>query len=190
MKANVESITDQQETDEELMIAYANGDASAFDYLYARHKLAVYRFFVRQNLPAAVAEELTHDVWVKIINARKNYTPSALFKTYLFTVVRNIAIDYQQKKSTRNESTEECVEQHICDSNTLTSIANEDLRAALRVEITALPFDQRETFLLKQEAGFSIEEIAEITQQNKEKVKSSWRYALQKLRKGLSHYVE
>ncbi len=189
MKANVVSINGQVETDEELMLAYAQGDASAFDRLYARHKMAVYRFFLKQNLPAAVAEELTHDVWLKVINARKNYTPSALFKTYLFTVVRNIAIDYQQKKSTRNEAGEPAAEMGT-EINNETVEDNERLKLAIQQEIAALPPDQKETFLLKQEAGFSIEEIAEITQQNKEKVKSSWRYALQKLRKGLSHYVE
>jgi len=51
-----------------------------------------------------------------------------------------------------------------------------------------LPYQQREVFLLKQEAGFSIDDIAKITFQNKEKVKSCWRYALQKMRKGLSFY--
>jgi len=43
---------------------------------------------------------------------------------------------------------------------------------------------------LKQESGFSIEQIAQITAQHQEKVKSSWRYALKRLRKGLQHYVK
>ena len=61
---------------------------------------------------------------------------------------------------------------------------------AIKQAIANLPMAQRETFLLKQESGFTIEEIAEITQQNKEKVKSSWRYAVKKLRAGLQAYVE
>lgn len=186
---NIKEI-EQNVTDEELMIAYANGDASAFDCLYNRHKQAVYRFFLRQNLPVAVAEELTHDVWLKIINARKNYTVSAQFKTWLFTIVKHIAIDYQQKKSTSHELNEACLEHYEISVNISYQEGNTKLQLALKREIAALPFDQRETFLLKQEAGFTIDEIAEITQQNKEKVKSSWRYALQKLREGLDCYVE
>ena len=78
-----------QPTDEALMLAYAQGDSQAFERLYDRHRLAVYRFFARQSLPTSVAEELSHDVWLKIIAARTRYTDTALFKTFLFSIARN-----------------------------------------------------------------------------------------------------
>jgi RNA polymerase sigma-70 factor (ECF subfamily) len=185
--------TSQQESDETLMIAYNKGDASAFDQLYQRHKVIIYRFFIRQNLSVSVAEELCHDTWLKIINYRKTYQPSALFTTYLFTIARRLIIDYQQKKSTQCEQSFDPVEDETV-TNELVSDTPEpsthaNLSIALKRNITSLPFDQREVFLLKQESGFSIQEISVITQQDKEKVKSSWRYALQKLRKGLENYV-
>ena len=194
------------------MLAYAKGEAAAFDLLYAKHKAAVYRFFIRQNLSTAVAEELSHDAWLKLINNRENYQATALFNTFLFTIVRRIAIDYSQKKSvlceqqsvngneanneehneTNNENQHDGKQSPLLTqksgSSQLNATANQSLAAALKQQIAALPYDQREVFLLKQEAGFSIEEIAKITFQNKEKVKSCWRYALQKLRKGLSLY--
>ena len=193
MDNKTEHSTSQQESDETLMIAYAKGDASAFDQLYGRHKVIIYRFFLRQNLPVAVAEELCHDTWLKIINSRDNYQASALFTTYLFTIARRLMIDFQQKKSTQCEQLFDPAQDEILSdelvSDTPETTTQAKLSVALKRNITLLPFDQREVFLLKQESGFSIQEISVITQQDKEKVKSSWRYALQKLRKGLENYV-
>jgi RNA polymerase sigma-70 factor (ECF subfamily) len=181
------------------MLSYANGNAEAFDQLYQRHKLVVFRFFTRQNIANNVAEELTHDTWLKLINARQSYLVTAKFTTYLFTIARHVAIDHQKKKShlyeVLSENDEVATEDDKSQSQTMVQSNSDDgqnkqtLFVALRQQIALLPFEQREVFLLKQEAGFSIEDIAKITQQNKEKVKSRWRYALQKMRKGLNSYV-
>ncbi len=182
----------QNTSDEALMLAYGNGNAVAFERLYQKHKVAVYRFFVRQNLPLTVADELTHDTWLKLINARESYKVSAKFTTYLFTIARRLAIDYQNKKSSRCEvSNEDNVLAHRASEQGTPAQkeVNSVLSKALKVQISQLPFEQREVFLLKQEGGFSLDEIAQITDENKEKIKSRWRYALKKLREGLSFYV-
>lgn len=193
----------QQRQDQTWMLSYAKGDAAAFDLLYAQHKVAVYRFFLRQNVTTAIAEELSHDTWLKLIKNRKNYQASALFTTFLFTIARRIAIDHTQKKSTLQEKQQ--AEEHLNNINDqgknknqqvessihneqVLNTENQNLAVAIKQQIANLPYQQREVFLLKQEAGFSIDQIAKITCQNKEKVKSSWRYALKKLRKGLSFY--
>lgn len=172
------------------MLAYAKGDSGAFDQLYHKHKVVVHRFFIKQNISLAVAEELCHDTWLKVINARKSYEVSALFRTYLFTIARRILIDFSQKKSSTNEQNfNEGVEPDIEVDDKSQTVSNYQLKQALNNEITKLSFEQKQVFLLKQEAGFTIEQIAKITEQHKEKVKSNWRYALQKMREGLSAYV-
>jgi RNA polymerase sigma-70 factor (ECF subfamily) len=177
-------------TDEALMITYAKGDASAFEQLYQRHKRVIFHFFIKQGLSTAIAEELCHDTWLKLINARKNYQVSAQFRTYLFTIARNTLIDHKNKKSNQQEETyADLTETAIALNKTELTNQQRQLAQALAANIAALPIEQREVFLLKQESGFSIEQIAKITTQHKEKVKSSWRYALQRLRKGLSDYV-
>jgi len=193
----------QSVTDEALMLAYAKGTASAFDSLYQRHKQVVFRFFVKQGLSIAIAEELCHDTWLKLINAREKYQQQALFRTYLFTIARNTLLDHYKKKSTKNEdnftANDDANSENRCNDDLTETIATQPLceqhskkqmQLALSLNIAALPNAQREVFLLKQESGFSIEQIAKITAQHQEKVKSSWRYALQRLRKGLQHYVK
>jgi RNA polymerase sigma-70 factor (ECF subfamily) len=196
--------------DEALMLAYGKGQASAFDSLYQRHKQVVFRFFVKQDLSLAIAEDLCHDTWLKIINAREKYQPQALFRTYLFTIARNTLLDHYKKKSTQkeenhtnnytdndsgNEESNIPVNQNDLSATLVTPSVckqqqKEQLHLALSLNIAALPIAQREVFLLKQESGFSIEQIAHITAQHQEKVKSSWRYALKRLRKGLQHYAK
>lgn len=197
-------------TDEALMLAYGKGQASAFDSLYQRHKQVVFRFFVKQGLSLAIAEELCHDTWLKLINARENYQQQALFRTYLFTIASNTLIDHYKKKSTQNEvnsannytdndsgdgesgnqNNHDDLATNITTFSMCEQQQKEQLHLALSLNIAALPLEQREVFLLKQESGFSIEQIAQITAQHQEKVKSSWRYALKRLRKGLQHYVK
>jgi RNA polymerase sigma-70 factor (ECF subfamily) len=63
--------------DEDLMLAYAGGDAAAFDVLYARHEAALYRF-VRRLLGArlaAQADEVFQDAWLRIVAARASFVP-------------------------------------------------------------------------------------------------------------------
>jgi len=182
----------QQESDESLMLAYGKGDARAFDRLYQRHKVMVYRYFIRHNLSTAVAEELCHDTWLKVIKARQGYQANALFRTFLFTIARRLLMDYSSKKSTQLEQPLAAEVEQVQTSNAWGEdrVKNQLLQQALIQQIARLPFEQREVFLLKQEAGFSIEQIATITYQHKEKVKSCWRYALKKIRTGLGAYVE
>lgn len=177
-------------TDETLMLRYRDGDSHAFERLYARHKGALYRYLLRQCGNPSVTEELFQDVWLKIIKARAGYTVQAKFTTWLFQVAHNRLIDHYRTTARRVLTAFE-------DCSTLESIANghhvqpeqqEDRRRQVQrlLELVAeLPEPQREAFLLREEAGLSLEAIAEATGVSRETAKSRLRYALAKLRQGL-----
>ena len=82
--------------DEDLMLAYAGGDAAAFDVLYARHEAALYRF-VRRLLGSALAaqaDEVFQDAWLRIVAARGSFRPQgAAWRTWAFTIAHNLAMD-------------------------------------------------------------------------------------------------
>ena len=59
------------------MLAYAGGDAAAFETLYAKHKGPLYRFVLRSVKARAEAEELFQEVWMRAIEARSRYAPQA-----------------------------------------------------------------------------------------------------------------
>ena len=179
------------ERDEDLMLAYAAGDAAAFETLYARHKGGVYRYVLRQCAHAGIAEELFQDVWMNVLRARASYVPSAKFTTWLYRIAHNRLIDHWRTIGQVELVTAGVDEE---DEDPLAAIPaprgdEPDARATarerserLQAACAALPAMQREAFLLHQEGGLELAEIAELTGAGVETVKSRIRYAVAKLR--------
>src|SRR5512137_1725349 len=86
-------------TDEALMRAYGRGDARAFEALYARHKGATYRYFLRHAAgDTATADELHQDLWLRVIGARERYEAHAKFSTWLYTLARHRLVDHWRSR--------------------------------------------------------------------------------------------
>jgi RNA polymerase sigma-70 factor (ECF subfamily) len=176
--------------DETLMIAYSNGDAGAFAELYARHRAPLYRF-IRRQCNSAVVDELFQDVWTRLIVARRRYQPSAKFSTYLYQVARNRLIDYFRASGRNIEDVpgEDLPEVMAARGHQPENAAETRQQVSqLLTFIEALPTEQREAFLLHEEAGLTLEEIGEVTGVGRETVKSRLRYALASLREGMEEW--
>ena len=182
-----------ESSDEELMLGYRDGDAAAFDILYARHKGGLYRYLLRQCRDAAAAEELFQDVWMNLIRARAGYAVQAKFTTYLYRLAHNRLIDHYRRHSHaivvsfEDEGDEAAAEIPDDRGQPVDEAIDTKRRAARLLElVAALPEAQREAFLLQQEGGMTVEEIAQATGVSRETAKSRLRYALAKLRQGMS----
>ena len=167
--------------DEELMRAYGQGDAGAFETLYKRHRGPVYRFVLRAIKNRSTAEELFQEVWIRVIEARSRYAPQARFTTWLYTIAHNLLVDYWRRKGLTLVQLDE--EQLVAapDNPARQAEAREALTRLLQA-IESLPAAQREAFLLHEEAGLSVAEIAAATGTNDEAAKSRLRYAMAKLK--------
>src|SRR5213075_1496326 len=84
--------------DEQLMLAYRDGNAGAFEALYARHRARLYRFVLRSVKSRAIGEELFQEIWLRVIEARGRYTPQARFTTWLYTIAHNHLVDHWRKR--------------------------------------------------------------------------------------------
>src|SRR6266853_3961262 len=73
-------------SDEYLMLRYGRGDARAFELLYLRQRLPLYRFLLRQVGNAATAEELFQDLWMRVVNSRRRYEASAKFTSWVYAI--------------------------------------------------------------------------------------------------------
>jgi RNA polymerase sigma-70 factor (ECF subfamily) len=176
--------------DEDLMMAYAAGDAAAFDALYERHKGGVYRYLVRHCGNAGTADELFQDVWMNVIRVRATYEPTAKFTTWLYRIAHNRLIDHWRATGRAEFVTAGADD----DDDPLDAIAGarvdepdvragaREIGARIRQALAALPAAQREAFLLHQEGELELSEIAELTGAGVETVKSRIRYAQAKLR--------
>jgi RNA polymerase sigma-70 factor (ECF subfamily) len=181
----------QDPDDVSLMLRYRGGDLAAFDALYGRHKGALFRYCVRQCRDRAAAEDLFQDVWARVVRAREAYRPTAKFTTYLYTIAHNCLVDRLRRLQHAGGSgpahTGEPTDDPVDDAPGPEALAiGRELGVRLRHALGRLPAEQREAFLLHEEAGLSIAEIGVVTGEGAETVKSRLRYALGKLRVALS----
>lgn len=179
---------DDELSDERLMLAYRDGDASAFESLYRRYRPRLYRHLAHQCGDTRVAEELYQEIWLKVINARADYEPLAKFSTWLFRIAHHRLIDhYRQHRRdvlAAYDGDPDILEALPAPTtcNPAQETERRNLARRLAGALDALPAPQREAFLLAEEGGLSLEEIASATAVGRETVKSRLRYAVGKLR--------
>jgi len=195
--------------DDQLMLAYAHGDAAAFDVLYARHEGGLFRF-VKRLLGARLAtqaDEVFQDTWVRIISARDSFSPQgATWRTWAFTIAHNLAMD-----RLRVSGREVTLDGHATDDDGDAVPALDrgvhgatDLSAHPSAEELAfwraagrrllacldeLPAEQRAAFLLHHEDGLTVDALAARLEIGFETVRSRLRYGLQKLRGCMERYL-
>lgn len=171
--------------DDALMIRYKAGDAGAFEALYARHKGALYRYFLRQA-PREAADDLFQEAWLRVVNGARSYAPNGSFPAYLYRVAHNVLVDfYRRRKPTQVGNHKEAAELADPGCGPAAALEQSMLRERLKAALRALPPPQREAFLLHQEAGLTLEQIADVVGSNRETVKSRLRYATSKLKRVL-----
>lgn len=169
--------------DSALMLRYKDGDTAAFETLYKRHNDALYRYLLRLCRHRATAEDIFQDVWGKIIKARSSYRPTAKFTTFMYRVAHNCFIDHVRRNKRHANNTELEPDLHADTSESPDTITERSLaRERLILALRDLPEEQRDAFLLYEEAGLSIDQIASVTGSNRETAKSRLRYAVNKLR--------
>jgi RNA polymerase sigma-70 factor (ECF subfamily) len=140
----------------------------------------------------ALAEELFQEIWMNLIGARSRYRVEAKFTTWLYTLAHNRVVDHYRRHRnmamvTLDGGDEDDPPEVPAPGTAQPERIVEGRQQAARLLglIEGLPLVQREAFLLHEEAGLSVDEIATVTGVDREAIKSRLRYALDKLRGGM-----
>lgn len=186
----------EEPADETLMQAFAAGEMRAFETLYDRHALPVWRFVQRSVQDPALADDLVQDVWFSLVRQAPQYQPLARFRTWLFTLAHHRMVDHW--RTHKNHASLDAVhgdgtslaETLAADSGfgPVRQLQSREQAHALLDALAALPLPQREAFLLQAEGGLSLAEIAQATGVNTETAKSRLRYARERLRHTLEAF--
>jgi RNA polymerase sigma factor (sigma-70 family) len=185
-------------SDEALMKRYAAGEVAAFDQLYARHELPLWRCILRLCGNRATAEELMQEVWFAVAREASGFRSDARFTSWLYAMARNRVID--RFRTTHPHTSLDRVD---ADSNEtlMDTLADEHspspLQAAVRSEqgqsivaaLDRLPREQREAFVLQVDAGLTVDQIASVTGTTFETAKSRLRYARDRLKELLREHA-
>ncbi len=191
-------------TDEMLMVRYQRGERKAFAELVRRHNRPIYNFVLRQLRVPSMAEDVTQDVFMRLVQNAAEFKHEARFLTWLYTIARNLCIDQLRKLSHRRHASLDqptsdgpegkTLAESVSDPNPMTSAersaSSSEVGDSIVRAIESLPDDQREVFLLREVANLPFREIAEITGVGENTVKSRMRYALDRLKDALSDFEE
>lgn len=195
-QAGREELLDGVRSDEDLMLAFRDGDATAFEQLVSRHKRGLYNFLLRSVHNKSRAEELLQEVFLRVIRAKDRYQRTARFTTWIYTIARNLCVDESRRQKFRRTLPLEAKRRGRSEDGGLsildvteadevgTDAASEapKIRARVAAAIDNLPDDQREVFVMRQFGGLSFKQIGEAVGAPENTVKSRMRYALEKLR--------
>jgi RNA polymerase sigma factor (sigma-70 family) len=183
------------DTDEALMARYARGDVGAFESLYRRHELRIWRYLQRNVRNHATADELLQEVWFAVARDAPQYQPTGKFTSWLYSIAHHRMID--SIRAARPHASLESLMQASAlpglaadmGAGPLAQVVALDEMDAMLNAISSLPQEQREAFLLQVEGDLSVEEIATITNTSFETAKSRLRYARSKLRELLKEHA-
>lgn len=181
-------------SDEALMLSYRDGDDGAFRILYYRYRAPLMRFSRHLVGSASDAEEVFQETWIAVVNTRASYSVRARFNTWLFAIAHRRAADRHRRRArhpvqpwTESIAVEAETAHHTVQP--AEAAIAEARQHALQAAIAALPFEQREVFLLRAETGLGVREIARLTRAPPETTKSRLRYALRDLRKAMASWT-
>ncbi|HNR37449.1 MAG TPA: sigma-70 family RNA polymerase sigma factor [Acidobacteriota bacterium] len=159
------------DADAQLMERVRDGDTASFDLLMDRYRRPVINFVYRMVRDAAAAEEIAQDVFVQIYLARKRYTASARFSTWLFKVATNTTLKHIRKHRRVVRESELATETRERFLDLLTagendgaheSLERKELGLLVQQALVALPDKEKVALTLRKYEGCSYQEIADI----------------------------
>jgi RNA polymerase sigma-70 factor (ECF subfamily) len=195
---------DSDAHDKVLMVEIAGGDERALRELIEKHQGAVYGTIAKMLGDPVEAQDLAQQVFVRVYRAAGSYRATAQFKTWMFTIVRNLVFNEHRRRSRATLVSLHPPENETGHPGGSAGIDLPDLaiktpgevmlqREMLRKvdeAILALPEQQRLAIVLRRYDEFSYEQIAEILKTSVPATKSLLFRARETLRVALQDYLD
>ena len=170
--------------DDQLLAAYARGDAAAFEELYSRYRDPLFGYLMQSCRDDALAGELFQDVWLRVITSAPGYKNHGRFRAWLFTLAHNRLIDHFRKAGREINGVDYA--EPVAERQVEREVEGGEAVRTVALTLHEMPVEQRAAFLLREEAGLALKEIAEIQGITLEAAKSRLRYAYGRLREALA----
>jgi RNA polymerase sigma-70 factor, ECF subfamily len=167
-------------TDEVLIRQFKDGQVDAFNVLYARYLPSVYKR-VRCVIPVEDVEDVTQEVFIAVLQSLKGFRGESQFGTWLRTLTNYKVAEYYRKRNRKKEAPQTALSE-ADGKRTGGPTRTEEEQFQLQYALYQLPENYREVLLLRFAEGLQFHQIAEMTGQNLEAVKSLFRRAITKLR--------
>ncbi len=179
-------------TDEQLALAYVQGNTKAFDVLLQRNQSKVFSYIMFVVRNQDVANDLFQDTFMKVITRLQQgkYVDSGKFSAWVMRIAHNIIMDwYRQQKAEpivsgpEDNDLSRLGSTSFSESSIESTFVNEQVMRDVRTMMNMLPPLQREVVFMRFYQGLSFKEIAEMTGVSINTALGRMRYALLNMRK-------
>lgn len=157
------------------------------DSIYLHHYLDVYRFLICFSGNQNDAEDLTQEVFIRILNNLHNINSINNLKTWIFSIAKHVAIDHYRKRRFSSLFTDGFFKNIASSQKEPNELFEQkEMKRLVHTAISKLKPNYRAVVILRGINEFSIKETAEILQCNETKVKVDYHRALKELKKKLN----
>ncbi|MFD1928114.1 RNA polymerase sigma factor SigX [Sporosarcina siberiensis] len=166
-------------------------DDSVFHRLYEQYHSDVFRFLIYLTRDRDIAEDLSHEVYVRVMRAYSGFEGKSSEKTWLFSIAKNVAIDHFRKNSVRRKHSldkfdwekSELVSSGILPDES--AVLNEEMKELLH-QLDTCTGDQKVVVIMRYFNDLSIAETAEVLGWTEGKVKTTQHRAIKVLQRKMS----
>lgn len=169
-------------SDEMIMEAVKDGDLEQASLLFERYHKRIFNFLARMAMDRELAEDLTQNVFLRIIKYRTSYRVGMRFQSWIYQVARNIFSDHYQKRKNRFSDfvDVENISDAMADYNEAAEM--DEKEKLLHRSMARLEPAQRELLVLTRFQQMKYEEVAQIMNTTEANVKVRVHRAIAKLR--------
>lgn len=182
-------------TEEGLMAAYCEGDALAFERLFAALGPRVHAFFIRSFRSSSLADDLTQNTFLRLHRARAQYRRDLPLRPWVFAIAARVRLDEYRRQARLPEELDEAALVRATDASGLPHAAPETEIAIgrriqlVRAALESLPESQRVIVHLHRYEGLTFAEIARVLETTEGAVKLRAFRAYERLRRQLRSTV-
>jgi len=202
------SMSERTGSDEELLAAFLDGDAGAFETIVGRYRSPLYNLLLRSVRDPQAAGDMLQEVFLRVIQRADKFHGGASFSTWIFTIARNLSVDHARRMQHRRHRSLDAPlgagegsegsgsGPAMVDRVSAPDLGGERAVDSLEIQrrVTAavelLPSEQREVFLMRQLHGLPFQDIADVVGVPVNTVKSRMRYALERLQQALAEFED
>jgi RNA polymerase sigma-70 factor (ECF subfamily) len=166
----------------DLILRAQNGEPAGIGAIYERFHLSVYRYLYYRIGERQAAEDLTADVFLRMLRSISTYqTSKVTFQAWLYQIARNLAIDHYRRMKFRNHvELEETIVSREADVEA--TVDRSMTHTHLRDALDRLPEDQRDVIVLRFVANLPIAQVAQTLHKSENSIKGLQRRGLVGLR--------
>lgn len=145
-------------TDEQLMSLVKAGQLDYLNELFGRYSKRLYNYFLKSTLDRADSDDLTQDLFVRVMKYRKSYKEGSTFQFWIFQIARNMLKDHFRKMKIHRDQFNpvEVMPEGVEEDDASTIEREKKLHLAMK----SLTDEKRELLVLSKFQGMKYEQIA------------------------------